>query len=107
MNYVPWIIMAVLVLVILYTVRTPVHTKPLFRRSKSKIQGNGEWESHPCVLPERSNMITSQETVWRCVCGRRWKYLYRDSQGARRWVEWTPEKELADANEQLRRMKEN
>lgn len=37
---------------------------------------DGEWEVHPCTLPDlskfSSNGVSIYNKVWRCHCGRRW-----------------------------------
>jgi Holliday junction resolvase RusA-like endonuclease len=73
----------------------------------SKIK-KGRWEVHPCLLPDTDNkQLTAKGHIWRCHCGRRWKYIeskrlaHYSHQVTDFWKEQTPEMDLADAEREL------
>jgi hypothetical protein len=68
----------------------------------------GRWEVHPCKLPDTDGKrVTAKGHIWRCHCGRRWKYLETTELEeyprtvTNFWTEQTPEMDLADAEREL------
>jgi hypothetical protein len=63
-------------------------------------KARGEWETHPCDLPSPGRLGSENGNIWKCKCGRRWKYdtsLYPNP-----WVEQTVEMDLAEAQAKLK-----
>lgn len=76
-------------------------------RSSRKRVDEG-WEMHPCKKPNHSHATVGQ--VWKCRCGRRWQITkierYRHKEDEFTWKERTPEMDLAEAQEALRKVTE-
>ena len=81
---------------------SPIWGPPTRDRLRARRGRNG-WETHPCKLPTGMDLPTMGQ-VWRCHCGRRWKYLRQDRYDRKYvWEERTPELELAEAEKMLKR----
>lgn len=75
----------------------------------STARDKAGWEQHPCVMPKIVEVMGAKGRVWACHCGRRWKFLRKErvpysEMVNHLWMEWTPEMELAEAEEKLRKM---
>lgn len=71
------------------------------------------WDRHNCRMPNDMPILTAEGNIWNCHCGRRWKFVRYEkpsslpgggSLGTFLWEEWTPEKELAEADKKLKKM---
>lgn len=110
-------IIAVSVLLLTGALSTPNY----IRARRAWRDRRGGWEIHPCVMPSNLN-FTVEGKIWRCHCGRRWKYLGSKVETQPRfgtpgrllgeleaptrtslWQEWTTELELAEAEKLLRK----
>lgn len=102
MNAGIWFVLGWAVVVLVIAMFVDLRSLPRLRSKASK----GKWEAHPCRLPDERHMSTVEGKVWRCKCGRRWQYKQpvKDKRGditGRKWVERTPEMDLAEANEKM------
>lgn len=72
-----------------------------------KKDTSGTWELHPCILP-RDLGLTNEDVVWRCHCGRRWKYLGFSQElhldGRRDYYNW--EEEDADMGPAIEKLED-
>jgi len=71
--------------------------------NKFKRQPKGKWSKHNCDLPTYKHMMPLEGSDWTCKCGRKWRYL-RIKNYERIWEERTPEKELKEAEEALKKL---
>jgi hypothetical protein len=71
--------------------------------NKLKRKPKGKWSKHNCTLPNYKHMMPLEGSDWTCKCGRKWRYL-RIKNYERIWEERTPEKELKEAEENLKKL---
>ena len=79
-------------------------------RAITQNERKSGWEEHPCVMPKIEEPLGAKGQVWACRCGRRWKFLREEREPYRLngkfhvWEEWTPEKALAEAEKDLKKL---
>lgn len=75
----------------------------------STTRDKAGWETHPCVMPKIIESMGAEGRIWACHCGRRWKFIREErreytNQLHNIWTEWTPAKELAEAEKKLKEL---
>jgi|SRR4030095_6428755 hypothetical protein len=61
----------------------------------------GSWQTHPCVVPNKSLRMSHINQVWECWCGRRWRLdniQYVDRRAVNfTWTELMPSSPISES----------